>query len=221
MARPIADRLSRLNQRRKGTDRMDRLTLDEQIDIVARSIINEKYQTRAENQPYTRYALGSMQEVGPEYTKVSIITAERVGKQLDQSLSRSVEFRLQGSVPLNVHIRGVSDVDLLTIDRDFLVYDTAGHGSATGKYRSPTQDTSLGILQSLRSEAEKALTQKFPAATVDTSGSKAICVSGGSLQRPVDVVPSHWYDTVSYQAIHYTVGQEEVSDNQQLAVPSH
>jgi hypothetical protein len=36
---------------------------------------------------------------------------------------------------------------------------------------------------------------------VDKSGAKAISLSGGSLQRKVDVVPSHWYDTVRYQFI--------------------
>ena len=41
---------------------------------------------------------------------------------------------------------------------------------------------------------------KYPAAKVDTSGGKAIKLSGGSLRRPVDVVPSHWHDTIDYQA---------------------
>jgi hypothetical protein len=39
----------------------------------------------------------------------------------------------------------------------------------------------------------------FPEANVDTSGGKAIKVSGGSLARSVDVVPSHWYDSIDYQ----------------------
>lgn len=37
-------------------------------------------------------------------------------------------------------------------------------------------------------------------ATVDKTGAKAVKVSGGSLQRSVDVVPAHWYDTKEYQA---------------------
>jgi hypothetical protein len=40
----------------------------------------------------------------------------------------------------------------------------------------------------------------FPAASVDASGSKAINVSGDSLRRPVDVVPSNWFDTPDFQA---------------------
>lgn len=56
------------------------------------------------------------------------------------------------------------------------------------------------MLLALRTEAEKILKSAFPAATIDTSGGKAIKIFGGSLARPVDVVPSHWHDTVAYQA---------------------
>jgi hypothetical protein len=80
-----------------------------------------------------------MQEVSPDYTRISIETAERVGRQLDAALTvtgLSVEFRLQGSVPLNVHIRGVSDVDLLNLDVGFLTYATIGVRSQQGYYTS-------------------------------------------------------------------------------------
>jgi hypothetical protein len=144
-----------------------------------------------------------MQEVTPGYTQISLDTAERVSRQLAVALTatgNSVEFRLQGSVPLNVHIRGVSDVDLLTIDTSFYTYATVGRLSQQGFYVSPTNRTSLGVLSDLRAAVERILKDKFPAATVDTSGGKAVAISGGSLARPVDVVPSHWYDTVAYQA---------------------
>jgi len=144
-----------------------------------------------------------MQEVTSEYTRISIETAERVGHQLAMGLTAaglSVEFRLQGSVPLNVHIRGVSDVDLLSLDTGFLTYATIGIRSQQGYYTSPTTQTSLGVLRSLRTEVEKILKEKFPAATVDVSGGKAVNIAGGSLARPVDVVPSHWFDSATYQA---------------------
>ena len=112
----------------------------------------------------------------------------------------SVDFRLQGSVPLNVHIRGVSDVDLLNLETSFHTYHTGGYRSRAGLYTLPTSRTSIGVLSALRSEAEKILVARFPAATVDKSGGKAIAISGGSLARPVDVVPSHWHDTVEYQS---------------------
>ncbi|MBR0713965.1 hypothetical protein [Bradyrhizobium liaoningense] len=204
MARNIGNRLTKLEQRRKGTDRLTRVAQDSRPDIITKSLQAESWQGRARSQSYTRYALGAMQEVGPDYTRISIETAQRVGAQLKSGLETagiSAEFRLQGSVPLNVHIRGVSDVDLLTLDLGLLTYSTMGALSMRGGYYSsvPTPKTSIGELFKLRVEAEKILKNRYPAATVDTSGGKAISVSGGSLARPVDVVPSHWHDGHEYQ----------------------
>jgi hypothetical protein len=203
MARNIGNRLGQLSNRRSGLDRLHRVALDSQIELLAKSALKESWQSRATNKSYSQYALGAMQEVSPEYTRISIETAERVGNQLKMGLGSAgieADFRLQGSVPLNVHIRGVSDVDLLNLDSSFFTYATAGAMSQQGLYSSPpTTRNSLGVLLNLRAEAEKILKQKFPAATVDTSGGKAITISGGSLARPVDVVPSHWYDGPDYQ----------------------
>lgn len=196
MARNINDRLAKLNSRRKGTDRLDRLATDSQLEVLQKSLLTEGYEKRA-TQPYTRYALGSMQEVGPDYTRIGVETAERVGKQLQSKLSIPVSFRLQGSVPLNVHIRAVSDVDLLTLDDRFLTYDRLGCRAHT---YTTTHLTSLGALMQLRGEAEQVLKTAYPAAKVDCSGGKCIALSGGSLAWPVDVVPSHWTDCVDYQA---------------------
>ncbi|WP_027163117.1 lipoprotein [Mesorhizobium sp. WSM1293] len=203
MPTDINKRLAQLKTRRRGTDRLGRLSEAAQSAIVAKSFGDEKWQTRAASQPFTRYALGAMEEVGPEYTRISIETAERVGKQLDEKLSAAgwtVEFRLQGSVPLNVHIRGVSDVDLLNLELGFFSYYVAGLKARSGHYTSPSQDKSVDRLLRLRKEAEKILIAAYPAADVDVSGGKAIAISGGSLARPVDVVPSHWVDTIDYQS---------------------
>lgn len=202
MPRDINGRLDRLRSRRRGIDRLGRLNETAQDEVLKKSTGDEAWQNRAHNQPNTRYALGTMQEVGADYTRISIETAQRVGNQLNGGLTAagfSVDFRLQGSVSLNVHIRGVSDVDLLNLDTGFFTYQTSGVRSALGLYRAPTNKTSLGVLWSLRHEAEKILKSKFPAATVYISGGKAIAISGGSLARPVDVVPSHWHDTDAYQ----------------------
>lgn len=203
MARDISGRLTRLNARRKGMDRLGELTETAQVDVLAKSIQSESWQKRASTgQPYTRYALGAMQEVDRDYTRISIETAQRVGGQLNTGLTSAgyqVDFRLQGSVPLNVHIRGVSDVDLLNLDTSFLTYASYGVRGQNGWYSSTTK-TSLGVLSALRGEAEAILKAKYPAAKVDCTGGKAINISGGSLARPVDVVPSHWNDTIDYQA---------------------
>ena len=199
----INNRLSQLRARRSGVDRADRLAMDAAAEVLARSRIDEAWQKRAKDQPYTRYCLGGMQAVDSDYTRISIETAERVGNQLVsclQILGIPIQLRLQGSVALDVHIRGVSDVDLLTLVTDFYTYDRRGQMSLFRQYNSPSTRTSLSVLGDLRTASQRILKDKFPAATVDISGSKAVTIFGGSLARPVDVVPSHWHDTAGYQS---------------------
>src|ERR1700761_8617331 len=127
MARDISKRISRLQERRSGTDRAYALDEAARADALVKSFVPDRWQLRASaDKPYTRYALGAMQEVGPDQTRISLESAERGGRQLESGFSangRSVEFRLQGSVPLNVHIRRYSDVDLLTLDQGYRTYD--------------------------------------------------------------------------------------------------
>ncbi|MBB5879647.1 hypothetical protein GGR74_000795 [Xanthomonas arboricola] len=202
MARSIDDRISALRARRRGEDRISILAQDSAAvaNYVEKIGQRETWETKANDKPNTRYVLGAMQEVDADYTRISTETALRVAKQLESRVeSYKLDFHLQGSVPLNVHIRGVSDVDLLTlIAGQFYSYDPNGSRALTGAYL-PSTKTSLQQLTSLRIEEESALPRAFPAATVDTSGSKAIKISGGSLPRSVDIVPSHWYETADYQ----------------------
>lgn len=208
MAADINKRLAQLRARRDGSDRltMDSAVLTEYISKAMGTgapTIQESWETRvgAENS-YTKYALGAMQPVSATYTRVSMETAERIASQLRAQLANagiSAEFRLQGSVPLDVHIRRVSDVDLLTIDTDFLTYNSWGARGRAGVY-AQTHKNSLTVLQRLRQQIEVELPLAFPKASVDISGAKAVKIHGGSLPRMVDVVPAHWYDTSDYQA---------------------
>ncbi|WP_158810163.1 hypothetical protein [Beijerinckia sp. L45] len=141
-----------------------------------------------------------MQEVDHDYTRVSLETANRVKSQLENGVvGRNMGYRLQGSVPCNIHIRGVSDVDLLALDQAFFTYDSHGCDARSGYYDSPYHVTPVQALTSLRTQIENVLDSKYPAATVDKTGAKAVKISGGSLPRPVDVVPSHWHNTADYQ----------------------
>jgi len=188
MAASIDKRLQQLRVRRDGS-----------VRTLLTTPTPETWESRGKsNQPYTRYAIGAMQAVSADYTRVSIETADRIANQLSKA-NLNVEFRLQGSVPLDVHIKGVSDVDLLALAKGFLTYHTAGTKAKRGFYKYPAPRTSVEALLNLRREIEPALKAAFPAATLDTKGSKAVKISGGSLARSVDVVPSHWLDTVSYQ----------------------
>lgn len=204
MATDINKRLSQLRARRDGTDRM---AMDASVrnEILAKALHPslEPWEKRGSaNQPHTRYAIGAMQSVSDTYTRVSHETANRVASQLHDRLTKAgitAEFRLQGSVPLDVHIRRVSDVDLLAIDTSFLTYMTYGVKAQRGGY-FPTAKTSPGVLSMLRAQIETDLDAAFPAADLDTTGSKAVKISGGSLPRSVDVVPAHWLDSMEYQS---------------------
>lgn len=206
MTSDIDARLSQLRARRRGEPAFSALSksasaYNQYITEDAAEV--EDWEKRGtSSQRWTRYAIGAMQAVGKKYTEVSVQTGERVASQLRDRLARAgidAEFRLQGSVPLDVHIKRVSDVDVLAITRDFYTYNITGAQALQGGYRNPSQQTSSGVLRSLRLQVESDLDSAFPAATVDKSGAKAVKLSGGSLPRSVDVVPSHWYDTKEYQ----------------------
>ncbi|WP_432322450.1 hypothetical protein [Yersinia enterocolitica] len=201
MATTFDNRINRLKSRRKGYTAiagMDSMLESKQV-LLNKSQQQEVWENRATGKNATRYALGAMQEVDPTYTRISIETAERIENQLKNRLSAQgidAEFRLQGSVPLNIHIKGVSDVDLLAIDSQMFVYDNSGLKAST---YTQTTSSSIAVLKNLRHEAEIALTSAFPAATVHKDNAKSIKVTGGSLSRDVDVVPSIWWNTEYYQ----------------------
>jgi hypothetical protein len=202
VTRDIGTRLSKLTERRQGLDRLDRISRADSLSVLAKSLTTDAYVKRAQKQQYTQYALGAMQAVDADYTRISLEEADRVGKQLLVGLGAEgirVVFRLQGSVPCDLHIRGVSDVDLLVLDDRYLTYDPTGVRARTSPY-FPTHHVPLTELLNLRQRAEAILKEKYPAVDVDTKGGKAIKLSGGSLRRPVDVVPAHWEDTVDYQS---------------------
>lgn len=202
MARDINKRLDSLSKRRKGTDRILDVSMDSAAEVLAKSFLVEAYAKRAPQKSNTQYALGAMQAVDPDYTRISLEEADRVAAQLRTGLAKTtidVDFRLQGSVACDVHIRGVSDVDLLVIEERYFRYSTEGQKAKLGYYNNPVSYNTLSALTELRTESEKILIDAFPKATVTTTGSKAIKLTGGSLRRPVDVVPANWFNTPDYQ----------------------
>jgi hypothetical protein len=195
-------RLRNLRDRRLGltASLAKSVTAADSAIMESRALKEEAYQRRAAGRA-TKYALGVMQAVDPEYTQNSYDEGDRVQHQLRDALEGeiSVEFKYQGSVPLDIHIRGVSDIDMLVLRDDFFTYDPSGAAAVAGHYRNPIADTPVSRMRRLRSRCETILTGAYPAANVDTSGAKSITLSGGSLRRKVDVVPSHWHDTAQYQ----------------------
>ncbi|PZX34291.1 conserved hypothetical protein [Cupriavidus phytorum] len=185
-------RNSKLRERRQGSSTY---TFD---SATGAAPIFESYEKRARSESL-RYALGAMQEVDQLYTQVSIKTGERVKNQLVTGLERrgeAADIRFQGSLPLNIHIRRYSDVDLLVLPGSFLIYDCIGPLATT--YRPSPLDR-VDVVKKLRSDCYDVLSNAFREVDVDNSGAKCIAMSGGSLARKVDVVPALWYDTIEYQ----------------------
>jgi len=142
-----------------------------------------------------KYAIGSMQPIDLEYTENTFKEGERVKNQLSDKLPNkgiTPEFRYQGSVTSDTHIKSHSDIDLLVLHTGFYTLEPPL------KPEYPYSGNPVEDLIELRNQCTSILKVNFPAVTIDESGSKSIALSGGSLKRKIDVVPSNWYETESY-----------------------
>lgn len=197
-----SSRLGRMRVRRQGDSETVALaSFTESLGYRTRDGASpglESYQTRS-SKTSIQYALGAMQAVDADYTRVSVQEGDRVKAQLREGLQASVEFEYQGSVPLDIHIERHSDIDLLVLLSSIRTYDQSGQRAAQGLYSTPPAKPILTHMVELRADCERVLKSAFPAADVDTEGAKSVSMSGGSLKRKVDVVPAHWHDTASYQ----------------------
>lgn len=192
-----SQKLDNLRNRRLGLDSSSGMY--KAASFIESAALTESYETRAKTEA-VRYALGAMQALESKYTQICYQEGERVRNQLEAGLRNAgiiATFDYQGSVPLNVHIRYASDIDLLVLHGGFVTCDSTGPRAST---YTTLPGTVLGDMLTLRSTCEQILDHKFPSATVDKAGAKSISLTGGSLQRKVDVVPSHWHDTATYQS---------------------
>lgn len=172
--------------------RLDKLNLRRTDESVTEAkLFNEAYRNIFQSES-VKYVVGSMQPIDPEYTKNTYKQAERVKGQLENRLTDICEYKYQGSVTNDTHIKAKSDIDLLVIIDKF--YTLQSPQTPKNPYKGdPLQD-----LLDLRNEAERALEAAFSQARIDKSGNKSISIEGGSLTRKVDVVPSNWYHTNKY-----------------------
>ncbi len=192
-----SEKLANMRNRRRGLDSIT--ALSKSASFAEDSVnLREAYESRATTEAI-KYALGAMQELEAKYTRICIEDGDRVRDQLKTGLNNAgipVDFEYQGSVPLNIHIRFASDIDLLVLHDGFVTLDWSG--PRAGGYNR-LGGSVLSDMLNLRTACESVLETKFPAVKVDKSGSKSIALTGGSLRRKVDVVPSHWHDTAAYQ----------------------
>ena len=200
-------RLKSLKDRRQGS--RERAIFDSAVDqFTANRQINEGIDLRKKESfellnetAGIKYAIGAMAEVNPESTRISISEGERVSSNLIKQLENrgiNTQSRIQGSVPLNIHIKGHSDVDMLILLKSPLIVEQP---KVNPDRYSPSSDTRsmTDIIRELRLESETILQSSYPKVEVDISNNKSIALKGGSLRRDVDIVPAHWYDTIDYQ----------------------
>lgn len=146
--------------------------------------------------PVVDYMLQSACEVGAEYTAKTYEECDRVQNQVGKALgerSIHVDFSHQGSVTNNTHIRLHSDIDLLVVPTTF--HHLKAPLVVTQRYAGNAIDE----LVTIRRICEESLAEEYPAASVNTQGSKAVSISGGSLMRKVDVVAASWVHTQEYE----------------------
>ena len=157
----------------------------------ANRILNKSYQ-RIQFPETVKYIIESMQEMDSAYTLNSYKEGERVKSHLED-LTFDVSFEYQGSVTNNTHIKAHSDIDLLVIIEKFFSLE---HPL---KPQNPYSGNPIDDLYELRGECNQIFESVYTSVDIDNSGSCAISLSGGSLRRKVDVVPSNWYETVKYR----------------------
>lgn len=184
-----SSRIERLKARRKGSSdqlhvAMESMKLpeyagmEEYASLSGMHDLNESWESRGRDDSVIRYVLGAMQPVDASYTKVCFQTASRIQTQLTKKLELNLNFEVQGSVPLDIHIKRFSDVDLLIIDTQMLRYDKRG----VGKYL-PTDKDDKDVIIKLRDAARDALKAAFPKAHVDDNNAKSLKITGGASQE--------------------------------------
>lgn len=158
-----------------------------------------------------KYVKLAMNEVDEYYTQKTLEAGENAKTHLRENLRFSVDFEYQGSVMTRTHIRGASDIDLLTITRkfndtdyskavDFVKSNSYGFGfdkvrSWLYYFNAYTGNTNAD-LRELRLDDERVLRMKY--SQCDTSKPKSIKITNLHLHRDVDVVVASWHDSLNY-----------------------
>lgn len=158
-----------------------------------------------------RYVYLSMMAVDESYTATTKAAGERVMQHLQNGGLTDVSYHYQGSVMTDTHIKGHSDIDLLTVCEKFYSYDANGTKNILETYRynyttsqlsklqavanaTPYQGDVYSDLRNLRLKSESILLGKYNICNV--SHAKAIKITNQDLHRDVDIVTAGWYDDV-------------------------
>lgn len=176
------------------TKKIQNLRSRRQDSITKAFSVSESFKRNQYGDPIS-YALESMEPIDQQYTHNTYTACEKVWGHIKNGLAEAnidADYRYQGSVPTNTHIKNYSDIDLLTIHQGFITLEPPQ------KPMFPYQGDPVQDLKSMRSKTYRILDSVYSAATIDDTGSKAISISGGSLNRKIDVITCNWYDSLKF-----------------------
>lgn len=187
----------------------ERYNPDHNLLVEQRSLSDLSFEAR----DIAKYVRASMNEVDKHYTDITIAAGTAAREQLS-SKQTGVDYRFQGSVMTQTHIRGVSDIDLLTLTNKFegtdifearaILQDPVKQNpysyTELNRLRTFAQnfstysgDSNNDLLQ-LRLSNETILTATY--FNCDTSNPKSIKIKNLHYNRDVDVVTSAWHKSI-------------------------
>lgn len=163
-----------------------------------------------------KYVKMAMSAVDDHYTAITKEAGELVKKHLkDEQLYMNVSYRYQGSVMTNTHIKGASDIDLITFTNkfvsteifeirkilqspsliDYSTYDLSKLQNYANNFSKYSGD-SLQDLRNLRASNERILQKWYD--NCDVEKAKAVHIYNKNLKRDVDVVTANWQDRIDF-----------------------
>lgn len=162
------------------------------------------------NRKVLEYVRRSMHGVEPNYTQKTIEAGNNVKKHL-KDVDSSLDFKFQGSVMTNTHIKGHSDIDLVQICNTFYRHESMSkfRGEYDNPFRTQFQKNRLSsiltsvsfsgnaenTLSSVREKAEKKLCSIYLDVNIDKA--KSIEVKPTYPSRTIDVVTASWYKSLN------------------------
>lgn len=175
------------------TQRLDKLKKRRLDESLQKAVLSKSFSDINISES-VKYALEAMSEIDPNYTKNTYVASENIRTNLTSGINKkglTVEYRHQGSIETNTHIKIHSDIDILVFTEKY----TSKEPPLTPT--SPYQGDPLADLKQLRQESFNVLSTTYN--QVDNSNAKAILVFPTNPKRKVDVVICNWVDTVDYE----------------------
>lgn len=175
------------------TTRLENLQKRRHDDNLNKAILTESF-SNPDISKSVKYALEAMSEIDPKYTQNTYLAADGIKTNLTNGLKEkglTVEYRYQGSVETNTHIKIHSDIDLLVFTEKFATIEPPLVNSF------PYEGDALIDLKNLRQDCYSILNSIY--SQVNNSKAKCIEVYPTNPKRQVDVVICNWLNTLEAQ----------------------